>query len=417
MNINKQKQKPALWEQLATVMVLFLSTGAVVSLLGRESIVLLGFTQEVILKGLWLCFYAIIFLLLLLHWRQIILTGKNDRLLCLLVGLAFLSVVWTEVPLVTVRCSIFILATTAFGVYLAIRYTRQELLKLLVWTFGLSAVISLGLALLLPAYGIHQDSGALRGIYGHKNGLGCYMALAALIWLLYSFSHVKKRLMGLGFCGISIALFFLAKSVTALVVFSLPLLLLLLLLLSYRLVCCFSIRQIYFFIFIILVLGSLAAWLINNLDLILAMFGRDITLTGRTRLWQALGDMIRQRPWLGYGYGAFWLGWEGPSSYIWQSISWEPKTAHNGYLDLWLQLGAVGVAAFLCSLCSNLFKALIVLHNKKIVKEIFPLLLLVFMIILNIPESFILVRNSMFWILYVAVTIQLSNDYSKLKRL
>ncbi|MDD4169950.1 MAG: O-antigen ligase [Desulfotomaculaceae bacterium] len=315
----------------------------------------------------------------------------------------------------TVRCSLFILATTAFGIYLAICYTRQQLLNLLVWTFGLSAVISLGLAFFLPEYGIHQDSGAWRGIYGHKNGLGCCMALAALVCLLYSFSHVKKRLVGLGFCGISIALFLLAKSVTALLVFSLILPVPLFLLLGYRLTRSFSISRVYLILLIMLVLGCAAVWLVNNLDIVLAMLGRDITMTGRTRLWQALGEMIRQRPWLGYGYGAFWLGWEGPSSYVWQSISWQPKTAHNGYLDLWLQLGAVGVAVFLCSLFTNLFKALVLLHRENNLEKVFPLLLIFFMMLLNIPESFILVRNSIFWILYVAVSIQLNNDYSSLK--
>lgn len=71
------------------------------------------------------------------------------------------------------------------------------------------------------------------------------------------------------------------------------------------------------------------------------MAGRDSTLTGRTRLWnQALGLTVD--PLLGAGYEAFWLG--DRIEQMWR-LNWDqPNQAHNGYLEIFLDLGWVGVA-------------------------------------------------------------------------
>lgn len=65
-------------------------------------------------------------------------------------------------------------------------------------------------------------------------------------------------------------------------------------------------------------------------------------LVGRVPLWIELTSYVRQRPLLGFGYGAFWspehiedLGAE---------LSWIMSTAHNGFLELALNLGLVGAS-------------------------------------------------------------------------
>jgi exopolysaccharide production protein ExoQ len=76
---------------------------------------------------------------------------------------------------------------------------------------------------------------------------------------------------------------------------------------------------------------------------LLAAVGRDATLTGRTEIWkEALA--VDTRPFLGAGFESFWLGGplDGPTSGRW----WHVNEAHNGYLELYLNLGWVGVALF-----------------------------------------------------------------------
>ena len=52
----------------------------------------------------------------------------------------------------------------------------------------------------------------------------------------------------------------------------------------------------------------------------LTALGRSATLTGRTRIWQMSLDNIAQRPWLGYGFGAFWRPGEVEARTMWQIL-------------------------------------------------------------------------------------------------
>jgi len=393
----------SLWEKIFAVIGLFLSTYAVIPLLRKQSgVVFDPFQGDIIIQALWAVIYLITFFLLLTHWQQVIRVVFLDKFLWLLLGLAFASIIWSEAPVVTLRRCSALLGSTAFGVYLAFRYSRQELLKLLLWALGSCAFLSIVFAFLLPSYGIHPKTYiALRGVYENKNILGCFMALAAITWLLYFFSQKGGRVVGFAFCVISIALLLLSKSITALIVFFV-----LLILLVYYLAHYYSIWALR--TFIILAAGSLFVWLFNHLEIVLTFLGRDATLTGRTLIWQEVWRMILQHPWLGYGYSAFWLGWNGPSSYVWNTLPSKVASAHSGFLDLWLQLGLVGVCIFSLSFFNNLFKAHALLWEKKSLNEMFPLLFLLFILIYNISESAILVQNSMFWILYVAISILLS---------
>jgi exopolysaccharide production protein ExoQ len=73
---------------------------------------------------------------------------------------------------------------------------------------------------------------------------------------------------------------------------------------------------------------------------------RDSTLTGRTRIWPVVHDLISTRPWLGQGWGGVW----GEAPLHWQinrSVGFDVAHSHNGYLDVQLQVGAVGLALLL----------------------------------------------------------------------
>ena len=74
-------------------------------------------------------------------------------------------------------------------------------------------------------------------------------------------------------------------------------------------------------------------------DLVETM-GRDSTLTGRTGLWQTLLNM-NQYPLLGTGFESFWLGKRLED--LWGIYWWRPNEAHNGYLEVFLNLGWTGV--------------------------------------------------------------------------
>jgi exopolysaccharide production protein ExoQ len=68
--------------------------------------------------------------------------------------------------------------------------------------------------------------------------------------------------------------------------------------------------------------------------------GRNPTLTGRTDLWKQCLK-IEGNPLIGTGFESFWLGWR--IQRIWdQNAGIRLNEAHNGYLELYLQLGWCG---------------------------------------------------------------------------
>jgi O-antigen ligase len=77
-----------------------------------------------------------------------------------------------------------------------------------------------------------------------------------------------------------------------------------------------------------------------------------MTLSDRTRLWTDLMNIAKKNPVQGVGFGAFWVGPIGEEMYPLPSWSektpeWRPEQGHNGYLDTYVELGAVGVIILL----------------------------------------------------------------------
>jgi O-antigen ligase len=83
---------------------------------------------------------------------------------------------------------------------------------------------------------------------------------------------------------------------------------------------------------------------------LLSALGRNATLSGRTEIWNLVLVSIGKRPLLGYGFYAFWLGLRGESARLIVGTNWVFGYAHNGILEIWLQLGLVGVGLFVLTL-------------------------------------------------------------------
>lgn len=71
------------------------------------------------------------------------------------------------------------------------------------------------------------------------------------------------------------------------------------------------------------------------------LMGRSQNLTDRTDIWSLLLTLVPE-PLLGAGFESFWLGRRLDK--IWSIYSWQPMEAHNGYLEVFLNLGWIGVA-------------------------------------------------------------------------
>ena len=69
--------------------------------------------------------------------------------------------------------------------------------------------------------------------------------------------------------------------------------------------------------------------------------GRDATLTGRTEIWKDVLSMSGN-PIIGTGFESFWIGQRADR--MWRMFYFHPTQAHNGYLEVYLELGWIGIA-------------------------------------------------------------------------
>lgn len=408
MRLMLQKNFLRVTESGFLILVLLISTGGPVHLIRLER----GIPNEgdPVLRTIWFGIYTVTLLLMATHWKSVIRTAMRDKLLWILIAIALASVLWSSTWWVTLRRDIALIQTTFLGLYMAARYTLNEQLRLLAWTFGLAIILSFVFALAPPNYGVMHDGlhdGRWRGIYIHKNSLGSVMDLSVVSFLLLALSDRSYRWFAWAGFGLSAILILLSGSKTALVV----LLTLLALLPLYKALRWRRDLVIVVLIAAVLLGGGFTTLLLSNLETALGALGKDATLSGRTDLWSVLWEMIWNRPLLGYGYGGFWQGAKGEaSSYVWQVVGWEAPHGHNGYLDLWIDLGLLGLSTFVIYFLLNILRGVAWARLTKKPAGLWPLTYLTFFFLANLTESVVLTQHNILWILYVATVLSMATQ-------
>jgi exopolysaccharide production protein ExoQ len=387
------------WEAGVAIIGLFLLTRAFSSLMTGGETNPNG--ESAVLRTVYTSVYVLILPAVLLHRRAVLAVGIRHTWTLALVALGLLSAQWSAAPDLTLRRSIAWTLTTLFGVYLAARYDMRTQLKLLAAALGSAAVLSTAFAVAVPSVGVESEIhvGAWRGIYPQKNNLGQSMVLSTMTFLLLAPCLTRRRWIAWAGAGLSAALVLLSTSKTALAI----LLTLGLLAVLFR-----SLRWRYtlfvpFLSACVLVGGSVALLLVSQSDRILVAMGKDPTLTGRTPMWDIVLEMILRRPWLGYGHSSFWLdGSDSPAAEVQAFLQWETPHAHNGYLDLGLELGLVGLSIFLIGFAGAFVKSVAALRAVRTADALWPIMYLSFILLYNVTESGLAVRHSIYWVLYVA---------------
>jgi exopolysaccharide production protein ExoQ len=386
-------------EQVLVVLALFCYTGAISTLLtiGDASILVPDIEQSrAVLRLLWIPVYVVTLSLSLAHFRGLMGAIAVNPLLASLVLLTILSAAWSVAPEDTARRAAVLLVATLFGIYLGVRFRSGELMRLLAWAMGLIMALSYLFALLPPHLGIMgpPDEGAFRGVFTHRNLLGKYMLLNTMLLLLLAPATPGARRLKWADLALSIVLLGLTSSITSMLV-GLALVGVLLLLRLWHA------RSVYF---VPVLAGLLALTVIvgASADEILDVLGRDSTLTGRTELWAAVWGMIEQRPWLGYGYQAFWISPNGPAVAVWDALMWQAPSAHNGFLETWLGLGVVGLVLSTALFARTLVWAWRRLERVRDESTYWPLVFLLMLLGENTTESNFLDQNHLLWALFVA---------------
>jgi O-antigen ligase len=139
--------------------------------------------------------------------------------------------------------------------------------------------------------------------------------------------------------------------------------------------------------------------------LIAELLGRDSTLSGRTAIWEQVWVAILKHPILGYGFAAFWQGMKGESYNVILALRFVIFHAHNGFLEIWLELGAVGLLLFFLSYVRAWRKLWPILRSGMMGSAIWMVFVLLLLGAYDLDESTLLTFNGLFWVLYVTAIV------------
>jgi O-antigen ligase len=278
---------------------------------------------------------------LLNQWRTIGSAFRRTAPIRLFLLWMILSIWWSDSVDSSVHGVMALVPVMATCLLLAIRLRPNELARVMIYAGGIAAVTSIATVVAMPAYGVHQandaqqavHAGAWRGVYMHKNHLGQAMAVYLAGTALAGPTVLRSRMLKWALVAIQIALIILSRSASAIAIAPAAILIVWVLIVMSRLE-----RVIASFYVVALSVGGAMA-----VQAVLLALGRDATLSGRTTIWSLAGDAIALRPLNGYGFVSQTYGQFIYELYHVVGV----LDPHNGYLDLLLGLGFVGLLLFL----------------------------------------------------------------------
>jgi exopolysaccharide production protein ExoQ len=342
----------------------------------------------------------------LIGYRRIWRVLAENKIILLSLCFAAISALWSEAPIMTLRTTVDVTLTTLFACYLTAKMSTQRLMYLFMLLGTVAAVLSVLLALFLPRFGIFQgySGGAWQGICIHKNTLGLSMA-----FLLTPVFFVKRPLLlRTGYAALLLFLVVMSQSRSAWLETA-GMLLFIVWLASFRRLN--SKESLLFAMVTIIVVIGVVVFGVTHSAMLAAILGKDPTLTGRTVIYSAVLESISKHPLLGYGFGAFWR-FNPESLNIALRVNWiNIGYAENGLLDLWLQIGAVGLGLVVFMFAKAIRQAARLIRSPYYTPRIgwFSTLILL-ELVTNIATGWLMAGDSLDWLLTLVACIGLARE-------
>lgn len=320
-------------------------------------------------------------------------------------GIVGFSFFWSFAPDSSLTAGIFATCNLLFAIYLAGRYTLKQQVVILSYVMFAIAVLNFVFVYALPQYGIMGPpvhAGAWRGVFTHKNGAGKMMVLACGVMYIMFNEAKDKRLKWMYLTGMLLSLMMIDKTGSGGALLN-----------SIFILTIITVIQVFkaeprklllSLIFLVTASVFMTVAYVPIMTFALGLIGKDPTFTGRTDIWEYIYTMIGHRPILGYGVGGFWNGTAGPSLYIWQRAGWEVPDAHQGFLDMTLQIGILGTCVVSLVLWQSLLRGVARIRLFKTWVSSWPVVYVLYIILINLAESSLLAPNSLFWILICTVS-------------
>jgi len=369
---------------------------------------------------------------------------KVPKSLALFLLLALISVAWSFYRGPTAIAFVSQTVTTLAGAFLALRLSWRQVLRALGaalrWVIGLSLLFELIVSVfirhpVLPL--VHQPGGdysastlpkayywsrnllfhggQIQGILGNSNLLAMCTLLALIVFGIQLRDRTVRRAAGIVWLALAAATFILTRSSTVILA-AVAVAIVLGFALWTRHVSPARRAPVYataLAALVVLTASAILAW-----NSILTVFGKSEDLTGRVTIWHDVIGLASQRPVFGWGWVSYWAPWVEPFKNLAERHGVVYLQAHDAWLDVWLQLGIVGLVVFAALVLSALGRSWFAAvdrprtgldaHAPFDALSLLPLLLMAALIAQSLAESRMLVEGG--WAILAMLAIKTKVD-------
>lgn len=341
------------------------------------------------------------------RFEKILSLIRSEKYLGLFVLVCLISASWSEYSLLSIKRSFQLFVIFLVIIEALVNIETEILLKQLKIVVSLYVFFNLFAGFRIGA-AIDPIFQTWRGIEVQKNHLAqtsIYCLLSSVVFISFD-KDLKSKFYDALLILISVFLIYKARSSTAILV----LLMIMFVVLIFQIESIFSKfgfgRSFLALIFLFLV-GFSFIFLFFSSDifsLIPGYFGKDMTLSGRVDIWEFAWSDIEKKFLLGYGFATYWIMGH-PRLEIFADLfeGFKVNQAHNGFIEIMLQLGIVGAIFFLFLIAAFIYRIFKINNNLAI-------LVLVAILTLNYTESALFkvgfgVTTFYFMAAYVAVSV------------
>jgi exopolysaccharide production protein ExoQ len=292
-----------------------------------------------------LAYYAVWLPLILVDYRRFLRRLSSAWLPLLFAAYVCFSVFWSQAPGVTARTSI------QYFSHIACAYVAARTVSVRTLTIGALVGIFVVLIYSLKVGNYSEDvlDGTVNfvGAFASKNQIGFVGSLGIYFCFVFFAFYRRGRLsLILAVPVVLLSAYVLVVSHSATSMASIPAVLALVALLAMSKLLSRRYRRVIFLIGAgLLVVTAFVALNLGLMDFVLALFGKDSTLTGRTYLWAQGWNAVQKSPILGVGYAAYWVQGFAEAERLWNEFYITNRTGfhfHNTYIEALVELGFVG---------------------------------------------------------------------------